>query len=303
MKKNFLLILIFGGLILAPAIFAQVSIGISPLVFEITGNPGDVIENQVKIYNPSDVTISIRMTVEDIAPTGEAGHVVVEPAETETYSIAKWTKSEPEEFVLKPKEEKWVKFTISIPENAEPGGHYGTIVAGSTQVVGGGITGAVIVPRVGTLVLLVVPGQMEESLIVKDLTAPKYSEYGPINFAIRFENEGTVHVKPKGQIVITNWLGKKVGSIPFPERNVLPEAIRKFEASWDKKWLWAGRYTATLTGSYGMNNLLLTPTVITFWAFPWKIGLVILAIIVFIILSRKRWLAAFKILIKGERVL
>ena len=71
MKKFILLILFFGGLILARAILAQVSVGISPLVFEITGNPGDVIENQVKVYNPSDSDVGIKMTVEDIAPTGE----------------------------------------------------------------------------------------------------------------------------------------------------------------------------------------------------------------------------------------
>ena len=301
MKKFILLILLFGGLILARTILAQVSIGISPLVFEITGNPGDVIENQVKVYNPSDSSIGIKMTVEDIAPSGEMGEIVVEPAETETYSIAKWVKTEPEEFVLKPREEIWVKFSISIPEKAEPGGHYGAVIAGSTQVVGPGVTGAAIAPRVGALVLVTVPGEMKENLLVKDFTAPKYSEYGPINFAVRFENKGTVHVKPRAQIVITNWLGKKVGEIAIPERNVLPGAIRKFEASLDKKWLWAGRYTATLTGNYGLLNLSLPATVITFWAFPWKIGLVILAVIILIILSRKRWLAAFKVLVRGEK--
>jgi len=304
MKKGILILLVlfFGGLILVRAIFAQVSIGISPLVFEITGNPRDVIENQVKVYNPSDNDVGIKMTVEDIAPTGELGEVVVEPAETETYSIAKWVKTEPEELLLKPKEEKWVKFTISIPENAEPGGHYGAVIAGSTQVVGPSVSGAAIAPRVGALVLVTVPGEMKENLLVKDFTAPEYSEYGPINFEIKFENKGTVHVKPTGQIVITNWLGQKVGQVIFPEKNVLPGATRKFDASLDKKWLWAGRYTATLTGNYGSLNLSLSAAVITFWAFPWKIGLVILAVIILIILSRKRWMAAFRVLVRGERV-
>lgn len=299
--KNTVLFLIFGGLILAPGILAQVSIGISPLVFELSGNPGEVFENQVKISNPSGMTIGIKMTVEDIAPTGEEGLIVIEPAETETYSIAKWTKAEPEEFVLNPGEEKWVKFTISIPEKAEPGGHYGSVIAGSIQVAGGGMTGATIAPRVGVLVLLTVSGKMIESLAVKDFTAPRYSEYGPIEFAIRFENRGTVHVKPRGLITITNWLGQKVTDVSFPERNVLPKAVRKFEASWDTKWLWAGKYTATLTGSYGMSNAQLVPVVITFWAFPWKIGLVILAFLILLILIRKRLIIAVKVLILGER--
>jgi hypothetical protein len=290
------------GLILTQGAFAQVSIGISPVVFELTGNPGDVIENQVKVANPSESTNGIKMVVEDIAPTGEAGFVTVEPAETETYSLAKWVKCEPEEFTLKPKEEKWVTFTVSIPENAEPGGHYGTVIAGSGAVAGPGITGTALVARVGSLVLLTVPGEMKEILAVKDFTAPRYSEYGPVNFSIRFENKGTVHIKPRGLITITNWLGKKVVDVPFPERNVLPEAIRKFDATWDQKWLWAGKYTATLTGSYGISNAQLVPVVITFWAFPWKVGLGILIVLILFILSRKRWIAAFRVLIRGEKV-
>ena len=303
MKKNIFLFFILGGLIFAQIVFAQgISIGMSPLVFEITGNPGDVIENQLKVANPSGSTIRIKMTVEDIAPTGEAGFVVVEPAETETYSLSRWVRCEPEEFVLKPKEERWVRFTINIPENAEPGGHYGTVVAGAISIAGGA-TGAAIAPRVGALVLLTVPGEMKEILTIKDFTAPRYSEYGPIKFVMRFENEGTVHVRPKGLITITNWLGKKVADVSFPERNVLPGAVRKFEAIWNQKWLWAGKYVATLTGTYGMSNTPLTPVVITFWAFPWKIGLLIVIFIILTILARKRLGAAFRILIRGEKAM
>jgi len=297
------LILVIGGLILAKSVLAQLSIGISPLTFELTANPGDVVENYLKVYNPSpDTTIKIGMVLEDIAPTGEAGHVIVEPAETETYSLARWITVEPAEFDLNPKEEKFIKFTITVPENAEPGGHYGTVIAGAKGVTGPAAVGAAIAPRIGALVLLTVPGIMKEELVVKSFATPRnYFEYGPIPFAIRFENLGTVHIRPTGYVTVTNWLGKKVGDAEISPRNVLPGAVRKFEASLPGKWLFAGKYTATLTGSYGLSNIPLTPTVITFWAFPWKIGLVLLIVIILFILSRRRWLAAFRVLIKGER--
>jgi len=298
----YLSILVIGGLILAPNVSAQFSLGIAPLTFEITANPGDIVENYLKVYNPSpDTSVQIEMVIEDIAPTGEAGHVIVEPAETETYSLARWIETEPKEFSLAPREEKFVKFTINIPENAEPGGHYGTVIAGAKLVAGPRATGAAILPRVGSLVLLTVPGVMREELIVKEFIAPNYSEFGPIPFTIRFENTGTVHVKPTGYITVTNWLGQKVANIEFPSHNVLPRAVRKFETSLPQKWLFAGRYTATLTGNYGLSNVSLTPTVITFWVFPWKFGLGILIVIILLILSRKRWVAAFRILIKGEK--
>lgn len=304
MKKDIfvLLCLIIGGMIFGQNALAQVSIGISPLIFELTANPGDVIENYLKIYNPSsDSLVQIEMLVEDIRSTGEAGQVIVEPAETESYSIARWVTMEPKEVELQPREEKFVKFIIRVPENAEPGGHYGTVLASTKSVSGPEGTGVGIVARTGSLVLVTVPGVMEEKLVVKDFSVPGYSEYGPIPFEIRFENLGTIHVRPTGYVTVTNWLGQKVGDAEFTPRNVLPKGVRKFETSLSKKWLFAGKYTATLTGSYGLSNTPLTPTVITFWAFPWKIGVGILIIIIFFILSRKRWLAAFRVLIKGEK--
>jgi len=301
MKRNILLIALIGGMIFSPLFFAQAAIGVSPVTFELTASPGDVIINQLKVYNPStDTVIGIKMEVEDIAPTGEMGHVTVEPAETETYSIARWVKTEPEEFTLNPREEKFVTFTITVPENVEPGGHYGVVLAGTKGIAGPGTVGATIVERVGALVLLITPGEMREELVVKDFIAPRYSEYGPINFTMRFENKGTVHVKPTGYVTVTNWLGQKVGDAGFSPLNVLPGGVRKFETTLDKKWLLAGKYTATLSGSYGMSNIPFAPVVITFWAFPWKMGLGILIVLILFILSRKRWIAAFRVLIRGE---
>ena len=304
MKKGTILLgsLIIGGVVFGQSALAQLSIGISPLVFEITANPGDVVENYLKVYNPSaDSLAQIEMLVEDIRPTGEAGHVIVEPAETFTYSIAQWVTVEPKEVTLEPREEKFVKFTIRVPENAEPGGHYGTVLASTKAVTGPGGVGVGIVTRTGSLVLMRVSGVMEEKLIVKDFSTPFYSQSGPIPFEIRFENLGTVHVKPITMVTISNFMGRKVAELQLSQNNVLPGAVRKFEVSWDKKWLFGGKYTATLTGSYGLSNIPLTPTVITFWAFPWKVGLGMLVILILLILSRKRWLAAFRILLRGEQ--
>ena len=303
-KKHNSLFLLFGlGIIFSHSVFAQgTSLGISPVSFELTGEPGDVIENFVKVYNPSpDSVVGVKMEVEDISPTGETGGVVVEAPETESYSLARWIYCEPREFDLHPKEEKTVKFTIRIPENAEPGGHYGSVLAGAKGIAGGGGTGALVVQRVGALVLLTVPGEMIEKLTVKEFSAPRYSEYGPIPFTLKFENQGTVHVKPVGSITIADFMGKKIAEVEFSSKTVLPDAIRKIEAEWNKKWLLGGKYTATLSGTYGRREVPFSSVVITFWAFPWKIGLGILGLIILLIITRRRWAAAFRILIKGER--
>lgn len=304
-KENIIfLVLVVAGMFSGQAVFAQgVSVGLSPLSFELTGNPGDVIENYLTVGNPSkENMVLITMLTEDFAPAGEEGKVIVKPAETETYSLASWVKCEPEEFDLEPGGQKKIKFTIVIPKNAEPGGHYGTVIAAAKAVSGPEATGATIVPRVGTLVLLTVPGEIKESLSIKEFSAShSYFNSGPVSFATRFENLGTVHLKPTAVIIITNLWGKKVAEIPLVQNNVLPGAVRKFEASWDQKWLLGGKYMATLSGTYGQRNISLKSEVITFWAFPWKLALGILLAVIFFILTRKRWTTAFGVLIKGEK--
>ena len=302
------IILVIGiglvGGILAFQVSAQATgISISPLTFELTANPGDILVNKLKVYNPTDSTVAIKMEVEDFTVAGETGQVIIEPAETETYSLKKWINTQPGTFTLKPREQKFVDFIISVPENAEPGGHYGSVLASTAGVVGPGITGVAIAQKVGSLVLLTVSGEVAENLIVNEFLAPNFSEYGPIPFVIRFENTGTVHVRPMGFVTITNWRNKKVADVEFPQKNVIPGAIRKVETSWDKKWL-AGRYMATLVGSYGTENTPISPPVITFWVFPWKVAsgifLVLSGILIFFLKTGKRWRMALRVLFKGE---
>ncbi len=308
-RLTILMILVGLGLILVVQINAQeeaIGINISPLNFELTANPGDVILNKLKIYNPSgSTTIAIEMEVEDFTVVGETGTVKIQPAETETYSLAQWITVEPKVFILEPNEQKFVDFIINVPENAEPGGHYGSVLAGTKGVIGGEITGAAVVHKVGSLVLLTVAGEVNESMIVKEFSTPGFAEYGPIEFNIRFENLGTVHVRPKGFVAITDWRDKKVIDIPFPQNNVIPGSVRKVEASWNKEWLF-GKYTAILVGSYGMTNTPFEPPILTFWVFPWKIMLGVLLILLLITFyfykTRRRWRLALKILIKGEEI-
>lgn len=290
-------------------VFAQETVGISisPVRFELTANPGDVLENEIKIFNPTNSVVSLKMTSEDFKAVGEEGHVSIDINEKEedkrVYSLKSWITMKPNEFILNPKETKVVTFLIEVPKNAEPGGKYGSVIPTITGSAEEGFTGATVSSSVAALVLLIVSGDIVENLIIDEFTAPSFQEYGPVPFEIRFENKGSVHVKPKGYIIITDWFGKNVTELEFPQKNVMPEAVRKIDIEWDTKWLF-GKYTASVIGIYGTSNENLTSQVITFWIFPWKLILgvliVLLIIITFFFKTRERWRMAAKILFKGE---
>ena len=304
-KLYVLAILIIGGLILFNQVKAA-RLSISPVTFELTGNPGDVLVNKLRIFNPTNSSIAVRMEVEDFTAAGEEGEVIVKEAEAETYSLARWISVSPQTFTLGPKEQKFVDFIITIPQNAEPGGKYGSVLATMKGILSPdeGIGGAAVSTKVGALVLLTVSGDVLENIEVKEFLVPGFSETGPITFTIRFENTGTVHVRPRGFVTITDWRSEKVIDIEFPQQNVIPGAVRKVEANWDKKWLF-GRFSATLVGNYGTGNLPIDPPVVVFWVFPWRITLGIflglLLVITYFVKTRRRWKLALKILIRGEK--
>jgi hypothetical protein len=280
------------------------SITISPLTFELTANLGEQIANKIKVINSGQQPIFVRMEIEDFTVVGESGGVVVQDQENNSFSLAQWVVMSETEFTLLPTEQKIIDFVINVPLAGEPGGHYGSIlaVASPPDVINGGGSG--ISQKVGSLLLLSVAGEVTESLLVKEFQVAKFLENPPIDFILRFENNGSVHVRPRGFVSITNMFGRKEVDIPFPQKNVLPNSVRKLDVKWDPP-LALGKYTATLVANYGTENTPLS-MVVSFWIFPWKLALVILVgliiLITIIIRSRHRLRLALRVLFKGDKV-
>ncbi len=300
-------LILFLGLLLPFFSFAQdrgSRIALTPLTFELTAERGRSVTERIRILNPSyENSTDVRMVVEDMFPEGEEGRVLLQGGgeDMDVLAISRWVTFEPEEFTLSPREEKSVQFTINVPRDADTGGHYMGIIAGTSprEVEG---TGVSIINRIASLILLTVPGEMKEDVFIESFsTSKKYYEKGPIVFESRFKNEGTVHLVPDAEIVVTNIIGQEVATVPVEKRNVLPNAIRRIDSDWGVDKLWGGFYTATIEGTYGrFSGSELNSQSVTFFAFPWKAGVVILLVIIFFIITRKRWIVIVRILVKGE---
>jgi len=261
------------------------SVTVVPPRFELFGNPGEDVPTQaLKVTNESSNESSFTVQMEDFKAVGEDGNVnLMEQNSDLTYSLAKWITASPSSFTLKPKETKIINYSISIPKNAEPGGRYASIIVnmgGQVKVEGG----AVVAPRVVSLVLLRVSGNVKEEASVESFKVPGYSEKAPIKLDLRVKNSGRNHIKPKGSIIITNILGQKVDEIQVEGENVLPGAIRKMTTEWKTNKFLAGRYTATLVATYGEKNDKPLSATVSFFvmtkttAYALGIGIVVLAL-------------------------
>lgn len=278
------------------------AVTVSPLNFELNSDPGNHIANYIKIYNDTDSEISVKMEVEDFVAAGERGEVLLKSDDSiSTYSLHNWVSMEPGIFNLTPGSTQVVQFSIAVPENAEPGGHYASILA-FVSSAGVESTGVGVAQKVGSLLLLSVSGEIFEKMDIAEFSAPEFSEYGPKELIARFSNTGTVHAKPRGFVIIKNMLGKEIAKIDIPQLNVLPQSSRKIDipVKLDNQ---IGKYEASLVAIYGASNEPISASVM-YWVFPWKpILAVFVALAIIIVLlykTRKRWKLALKVLFKGE---
>jgi hypothetical protein len=308
--STFLFVLTFSAL---PIVKAQettppssINIEVSPLFFELTGVPGDKISKEIRVFNGSETdTQDYTLSLQPFKGT-ETGQAYIVDSEDPAYSLKDWVTFSVKDFTLKPKEAKTFSYTINIPKNAEPGGRYGSVIVSTTvkNLNPDEGTGASTVQKVGSLVLLTIPGKITYRASIKDFfTDKKVYLQMPVGMKLRIHNDSTVHIKPTGIISISNMFGKETGTVDVPPRITLPGNDRFFEMSYDKKdnqFLWPGVYKALLGVNYGEGTGADSMTrTISFVYLPWWfiISLIALIVIIFLAITKRKNIAlAYKVL-------
>ena len=265
---------------------------VSPPSQEVAIDPGKTVTVKAKIRNRSNTTLPISVHIEDFTAKGDQGQI--ELNSNSPYSVTSWTQVEPKSFSLSSGEEKEVTATITAPKDAA-GGHFGSFVFSVTPE-NQTKNAASVSQEIASLFLVKVSGPVDEKLTIKSFSAPSYSEFGPVPFHLNFNNSGNVYVKTFGLINVTDMFGKKVADIVVPGTNVFPQANRVVNAELNKQILF-GNYTATAIMYYGSQNQSITETT-TFFAFPTRIAVIVLIVLVLLYLMRKRIGKALKALFK-----
>ncbi len=248
----------------------------------------------IKVRNESSEIKTITVSVRDFIVTDNKGTPNfidnIEEAAGNRWAASSWIQLSQTSLTLKPGETKILNLTVMPPENALPGGHYTAIVYSPETGSIGNNTGASVQTNVGTLVYVTVPGDITQKATVQSFSAPKFSEFGPIDFKATIKNSSDIHIQPVGSITVKNWLGGKTAQLTLDQTNIFPYTTRDFQNTLDKKWLF-GRYKATLNAVYGTAGGLITTT-IPFWVIPWRLIILIIAAItiisLLIILTNKK---------------
>lgn len=276
----------------APAGSSQ-ALEISPPVVNLSGNPGETVKTQISVRDVADTPLVVKGQVNDFIAQGEDGtpKILLDNGEESPYSMKSWF-APLDQLTLSPKKIENLTVSITIPANAAPGGYYSTIRFTANPPGGAQGSGVSLSASLGALILMKVNGDAKESMSVAEFAT--YDSFGrtawlfesaPVNFILRAKNDGTLHEQPIGEATIKDMFGNTVGlvNINLERKNVLPGSIRKFEAPLDKAVIGDrmlfGRYTADLVMTYGTNNQKVTMS-ISFWVVPWKLILIIIALLV-----------------------
>ena len=266
---------------------------VGPGKSEVWLDPGETIVRNLLITNRLGREATFSLTTEDFRgdPTGRVS-VVLLGEEKGPYTLKDYLKPEVIEFTLKHGERITLPIEISIPEDAEPGGRYGSVLISQTNKLSatkteGGTGGQVqITARIGALFFVRVKGDIEESGFLEDfqIRGPQktFYEKGPFIFNILFRNNGNVHLNPYGIVEIKNLADRTIEIIEMKPWFVMPDSLRWKEANLEKVNLF-GRYTATVKINRGYNDIVDEKTIV-FWVIPWKFVAIGFGVIVFIIL-------------------
>jgi hypothetical protein len=191
------------------------------------------------------------------------------------YSIIDYISFPEETITLKLGDRARVPVTVSLPPDAEPGGYYGSILVSTVQTGREATDIALpsnpIIARVGSHVFLTVGGEQDlsgETIGLSTIPSTSWYTEGPINLGIAYENTGSVHLNPYGEITVTNILGEQVGYVELEPWFVLPKSLRTREVTWDREFLF-GRYTVEANINRGYDDVIDTVTT-SFWVIPYQ---------------------------------
>lgn len=252
---------------------------VGPGKVELTIPAGESRVVELTVTNRTGIERDYSFSVEDISGSKDgADSVVLLGDDRGPYTLRDYLTIPTTPITIPHAKRIRIPVRISVPKDAEPGGRYGSVlvttVSKDAEDVEPGTASSALVARIGTLFFITVPGDIDRSGQLRDFTTiPNKSWFseGPIKFSLLYDNTGSIHENPYGEIRITNMLGEEVGFTQIEPWFALPKSLRFREVTWDRAFL-LGRYTATAHINRGYGDIVDTMEV-HFWVIPWKLVL------------------------------
>lgn len=249
-------------------------IRVSPAIIEDRIEPGSALPGTIHVTNLESTTRTFYVLIRNIKSLGPDGQpIFAQENEPTGFELSDWIKVSKSEITLPSGGEGEVPYSIDVPANASPGGHFGGIFL-SAEPPKQRTTGAGVGYQVGTIINLRIGGNIVEDAQIREFSTDKLLYSGAnVSFTVEVENQGNVLVRPRGPIDITDMFGKKVETIRINDDGgaILPNSRRQFSATWEGDGLSFGRYQAIVGLVYGEDGRKTISAATSFWVLPLRI--------------------------------
>lgn len=276
---------------------AQGSTGlrIQPAIIEERVDPGQTFSSVLRATNLGSETKTFYILKRNISHISSAGTPIFvgEEEEVTGFEVTSWIKISFESITIAVGKTKEIPFSIEVPEDATPGGHFGGIFLSLTPQRPEE-TGIGIGYQVGTIINLRISGEIFEEAQIREFRTDKAIYRKPeVTFITRVKNAGNVLIRPRGPLDITDFFGKKVATLRINDSGagVFPQTVRQFETTWKGEGLAFGRYQAITSLVYGEEGRKTISGTLSFWIIPLNIvlpvvgGIIALILVVFVFIK------------------
>ena len=210
---------------------AQTSVEASPMRVEMQAIPGASSTQSVTLTNAGTQLVRVRASLSDWYLSKEGAPQFEDPGPARAYAASGWVRFAPPEFVIEGGSQATVRFTLTVPQDTEPGGYRTGLLFDFTPeepdpaVRTNRVT---VKSRIATLVYVHVapagrPGQPTASV---ELTGLQLRTRDETEVVATLKNVSRRSVRTKGSVVVYDLSGNVVRQIPVPDVPVLPESER-----------------------------------------------------------------------------
>ncbi len=289
-----LLILIFFPISGVLAQGSSLALTVTPPLINVNLSPGQEIAMEVTIVNNNSQSLKVYIEAVDFQDKGNGIEFLRDQGalgdpNAENMYLSKWITLSKDEVEIGPYKAEKIPYVISVPQGANPGGHYAALLIGPgapDKKEEGSVVK--VTSKISSLILAKVEGQVDERGSIREFVPVKrFSDKADTGFNVRFENLGNIHLRPQGVIKVYDVFGKqKGGDIEFNYKkdygNVLPGGDREWkDIAWrDDDFILIGRYKAELVVSFGDKIKQTDNRYAFFWVINWKPLIVIFIVLV-----------------------
>jgi hypothetical protein len=269
------------------------SFSLSPTIFNVEAQPGQEWQTELRLINSNSFPLELSVAVQNFSPGPDgATPQFMDPDVDDQSLFANWIETDTS-IIVPPEQTYELPIQVSVPADAEPGGHFAALLVSTNSANSGG-TSVGTAQAISSLLFLRVAGDVSEIASIRSFRTTDYLVANPeATVELRVKNSGNVHIQPQGEIVLYNMWGQERGIIPINKQsafgNVLPDSIRTYRFTWTGEWSITdiGRYTVEAALVYGSTGKKTIYDQTYFWFIPiqWLL-LVVLFIVGFILLLR-----------------